>query len=355
MINTAGRSRLEIQPHENPYESLFHSIQFQQLHGNAARAILGRIKEQIGGGAIPAPQVLLAASDERLRAAGVPRQKIAALRDLAEKTLAGVVPDWRHIQPLDDEAIIARLTQVRGIRRLDGPDAADFPPRPPRRLARARLQRPPRLPARPRRRHLLPLAQRRRLVLLAARAPACLSFEKSQPGNVLEILAIQYPQGRIVMHRAGGDGNSHAPRSRPWQAATYRRGVQKQHASIHRMQPAGQAAHGAHFPQFGFYIRVGGRTQELGVRAALGARPGQVLGMVLRQALALTVLGLGIGLGLSLQLTRYLHALLFGINPANPVILAGAALLPLLAGLAAAWWPARSAMAVDPAQTLHCE
>ncbi|MGH9475874.1 MAG: DNA-3-methyladenine glycosylase family protein [Terriglobales bacterium] len=115
MLDAVGRFRLDIQPHERPYESLFHAIQYQQLHGKAATAILARIKEQIGGGAIPAPEVLLAASDVRLRAAGVSRQKIAALRDLAEKTLAGVVPDWAGIQPLSDEAIIERVTQVRGI------------------------------------------------------------------------------------------------------------------------------------------------------------------------------------------------------------------------------------------------
>lgn len=115
MIAAVGRFRLELQPHASPYESLFHSIQYQQLHGKAAAAILARVKEQLGGGAIPGPELLLRASDERLRGAGVSRQKIAALRDLAEKTLAGVVPDWDSIQPLEDDAIVARLTQVRGI------------------------------------------------------------------------------------------------------------------------------------------------------------------------------------------------------------------------------------------------
>ncbi len=115
LIAAVGRFRLEIVPHESPYQSLFHSIQYQQLHGAAAAAILARIKQQIGDGAIPAPRTLLAAGDERLRASGVSRQKIAALRDLAEKTLAGAVPDWVGLQRLSDDAIIQRLTQVRGV------------------------------------------------------------------------------------------------------------------------------------------------------------------------------------------------------------------------------------------------
>lgn len=100
---------------------------------------------------------------------------------------------------------------------------------------------------------------------------------------------------------------------------------------------------------------VGGRTQELGVRAALGAQPRQVLAMVLRQALGLIAAGLAIGLGLAAGLTRYLHALLFGISPTNGWILGGVALLMLLVGLAAAMIPARRAMQVDPARALRCD
>ncbi|MGH9414280.1 MAG: DNA-3-methyladenine glycosylase family protein, partial [Terriglobales bacterium] len=115
LIAAVGPFRMPLERHEHPYASLFHAIQYQQLHGKAAAAILARIKEQIGGGSYPAPEVLLAASDAALRTAGVSRQKIAALRDLAEKTAAGVVPGWAEMQSLSDDEIIARLTQVRGV------------------------------------------------------------------------------------------------------------------------------------------------------------------------------------------------------------------------------------------------
>ncbi|TAN24055.1 MAG: DNA-3-methyladenine glycosylase 2 family protein [Acidobacteria bacterium] len=115
LIAAVGPFRMPLERHEHPYESLFHSIQYQQLHGKAAAAILARVKEQIGGGGYPAPRVLLAASDEALRGAGLSRQKIAALRDLADKTIAGTVPGWEAIQRLGDEEVIERLTQVRGV------------------------------------------------------------------------------------------------------------------------------------------------------------------------------------------------------------------------------------------------
>ncbi|MGH9466472.1 MAG: DNA-3-methyladenine glycosylase family protein [Terriglobales bacterium] len=115
LIAAVGRFRMPLERQEHPYEALFHAIQYQQLHGRAAAAILARVKEQIGGGGYPRPEVLLAASEERLRGAGLSRQKIAALRDLAEKTRAGLVPGWQGLEPLDDAAIIERLTEVRGV------------------------------------------------------------------------------------------------------------------------------------------------------------------------------------------------------------------------------------------------
>lgn len=100
---------------------------------------------------------------------------------------------------------------------------------------------------------------------------------------------------------------------------------------------------------------VGQRTQELGLRAALGARPGQVLVMILRQAMALIGIGLVTGLGLAIGLTRYLQGLLYGVSPTNGWILGGVAALIALVGLAAALGPARRAMRVDPARALRCE
>jgi len=115
LIAEAGRFRMTLEPHQHPFESLLSSILYQQLHGSAAAAILQRVKDQIGGGGFPSPGQLLHASDETLRATGLSRQKSAALRDLAAKTHAGVVPDWVELTRLDDAAIIERLTTVRGV------------------------------------------------------------------------------------------------------------------------------------------------------------------------------------------------------------------------------------------------
>ncbi|MGH9393197.1 MAG: DNA-3-methyladenine glycosylase family protein [Terriglobales bacterium] len=115
LIAQVGRFRMTLEPHRHPYESLFSAILYQQVHGAAAAAILKRVQEQIGGGGFPSPAQMLAASDQALRAPGLSRQKIAALRDLAAKADAGVVPDWKALHALEDAAIVERLTAVRGM------------------------------------------------------------------------------------------------------------------------------------------------------------------------------------------------------------------------------------------------
>jgi DNA-3-methyladenine glycosylase II len=101
----------------HPFETLARAIAHQQLNGTAANTILKRLVDSCGGGRFPTPEQVLAASTDSLRAAGFSFAKVAALRDLAEKTLAGVVPDGATLRELGDEEIIARLTQVRGIGR----------------------------------------------------------------------------------------------------------------------------------------------------------------------------------------------------------------------------------------------
>ncbi len=100
------------------YESLARAVVYQQLTGKAAATIYGRVAA-LGGGAegFPAPDGLLALSDADLRGAGLSGAKVAALRDLATKTLAGEIPSLDEMALMDEEAIIARLTAVRGIGR----------------------------------------------------------------------------------------------------------------------------------------------------------------------------------------------------------------------------------------------
>jgi len=98
---------------------------------------------------------------------------------------------------------------------------------------------------------------------------------------------------------------------------------------------------------------VAQRRGEIGIRMALGARTGQVRGLVVRQSLALAAVGVAIGLAGALATTRVLGALLFGVSPTDPLILAAAtALLVTLAALAS-YFPARRASQVDPVETLR--
>jgi len=100
----------------SPFETLARAIAHQQLHGSAAASILARL-QGLFGATFPTPERLLQADPQRLRGTGFSFAKIAALRDLAAKTLAGVVPSAAQLESLADHEIIERLTAVRGIGR----------------------------------------------------------------------------------------------------------------------------------------------------------------------------------------------------------------------------------------------
>jgi putative ABC transport system permease protein len=90
------------------------------------------------------------------------------------------------------------------------------------------------------------------------------------------------------------------------------------------------------------------RTQEVGIRMALGARPRDVLALVVRHGLALTLLGIGVGLVGALALSRVLASQLYGVTPTDPTGYAAASLLLAAVAAAASWLPARRAARVDP-------
>jgi len=102
---------------QSTFEALAESILYQQLSGKAAATITARMIAIFKPRRFPRPQDLLDASVERLRGAGVSRGKIAALKDLAAKTLDGTVPPVARLKKLPDDEIVERLTQVRGIGR----------------------------------------------------------------------------------------------------------------------------------------------------------------------------------------------------------------------------------------------
>jgi DNA-3-methyladenine glycosylase II len=107
---------MQIRHLSNPFEALARNIIYQQLHGKAAAAIHLRVLALFGKKRL-APQDILQASEESLLGAGLSRAKLAALKDLAAKTLDGTVPTLARLRRMPDEEIIERLTQVRGIGR----------------------------------------------------------------------------------------------------------------------------------------------------------------------------------------------------------------------------------------------
>lgn len=100
---------------------------------------------------------------------------------------------------------------------------------------------------------------------------------------------------------------------------------------------------------------VASRVREIGIRVAMGARPAQIGGLVLRQSLTPVVLGLGIGLSASVLLARFLESLLFQISARDPLTLAVASLVILAVSPVAAFMPLRRALAVDCSVTLREE
>jgi DNA-3-methyladenine glycosylase II len=95
---------------------LVQAIIFQQLAGRAAQTIFDRFVQSVGGGRFPTPEVLLAASDDAMRSAGLSRGKMSYIRDLATHVSNRTLNFHRHSRMTDDE-IIADLTRVRGIGR----------------------------------------------------------------------------------------------------------------------------------------------------------------------------------------------------------------------------------------------
>jgi putative ABC transport system permease protein len=100
-------------------------------------------------------------------------------------------------------------------------------------------------------------------------------------------------------------------------------------------------------------VRV--RTREIGIRLALGARPGAVFRLVIGQGMGLAAIGVGLGLGGALALTRYLESLLYEVEPSDPLTFGGVAVLLLGVALLACYLPARRATRVDPMVALRQE
>jgi len=101
----------------SPYEALVSAVAHQQLHANAAEAILRRFKALFPQVRFPQPEQVMEATDEALRGCGFSTGKMLAIRDIAVKTLSGQIPKRAAALKLDDEELIERLVAVRGVGR----------------------------------------------------------------------------------------------------------------------------------------------------------------------------------------------------------------------------------------------
>ncbi len=129
IIAKAGECRLQMETTQSIFEALLEAIVYQQLNGKVAATILGRVKALFPDNSgrlrtrrglvarFPTPQQVRDASPELLRSAGLSQAKMLAIKDLAEKTIEGIVPSARQAHKMSDEELIEHLVQVRGIGR----------------------------------------------------------------------------------------------------------------------------------------------------------------------------------------------------------------------------------------------
>lgn len=102
----------------SPYEALVRAIMHQQLNGKAAATIMGRFIDLFPGSRFPLPGLILTKTDEQLRSAGLSRQKLGYIRDVAAKAEKGVIPVHRRgLMGREDEDLIAAFTQAKGVGR----------------------------------------------------------------------------------------------------------------------------------------------------------------------------------------------------------------------------------------------
>ena len=116
LIRRVGRCGY-VQEKREPYEALVRAIAHQQLHGAAARTILGRFLALYPEEAFPTPEQVLSTGDAALRGCGFSGSKSASIRDIALKALEGVVPTRRAAARLSDADLFERLTVIRGVGR----------------------------------------------------------------------------------------------------------------------------------------------------------------------------------------------------------------------------------------------
>jgi len=100
---------------QSPYEALMESIAYQSISGKAAATIFARIKALSGNGRPPSPDQMLKLRTSTMRKAGLSGAKVLAMKDLARKTIDGIVPTREQAEKMSDAELVERLDSVRGI------------------------------------------------------------------------------------------------------------------------------------------------------------------------------------------------------------------------------------------------
>lgn len=114
LIQRVGGCRLRVNRQREPFDALVRAVTYQQLNGTAAETIYNRLLALFPNRAPTAKQIL-GMPMEKLRSAGLSAAKAAAIRDIAEKSNARVVPSRREAARLTDEELVERLTSIRGV------------------------------------------------------------------------------------------------------------------------------------------------------------------------------------------------------------------------------------------------
>jgi DNA-3-methyladenine glycosylase II len=107
--------QIDVADAQSPYEALLESIAYQSISGKAAATIFGRVKALSATSRAPTPQEMLKLRKPALRKAGLSGAKVLAMKDLAKKTIDGIVPSFEEALKLSDEELVERLVSVRGI------------------------------------------------------------------------------------------------------------------------------------------------------------------------------------------------------------------------------------------------
>ena len=117
LIARIGPCGLQVEQGREPYEALVRAIAFQQIHGNAARAILGRFLALYPGVEFPDPESILATETSWMREVGFSLSKITAIKAIAEAAISGVIPLRADASDLDDDTLVTRMVSIRGVGR----------------------------------------------------------------------------------------------------------------------------------------------------------------------------------------------------------------------------------------------